>query len=145
VNGIDALVDICSAAPDDAAAIAAISTGHIAEKMPFIVESLARRSVMTARAGGRVVGYVVWDRAFFGRPFVWLLGVDPAFRRQGIATRLLAQFEQHWRGESVFTSTNATNRTMRALLDGLGYRPSGRIDNIDPGDPEMIYCKEIAP
>ena len=30
---------------------------------------------------------------------------------------------------------------MRALLERCGYRPSGKIDNLDPGDPELVYVK----
>jgi hypothetical protein len=30
---------------------------------------------------------------------------------------------------------------MRGLLFTRGYRESGRIDNLDPGDPEMVYVK----
>jgi hypothetical protein len=31
---------------------------------------------------------------------------------------------------------------MQRLCRRLGYMPSGMIDNLDPGDPEVIYCKK---
>jgi ribosomal protein S18 acetylase RimI-like enzyme len=142
MNNLDAAAAVSCATADDADALAAISTGSISGKHAFIVDSLARRRVVAARLDGRIVGYIVWDRSFFSRPFVWLLGVDPAFRRRGIATNLLREFERRCRGESLFTSTNESNHPMQTLLCGLGYVPSGRIENIDPGDPELVYFKD---
>ena len=34
-------------------------------------------------------------------------------------------------GEKLWTSTNESNTSMRALLPSLGFIPSGRIDNLD--------------
>jgi hypothetical protein len=31
---------------------------------------------------------------------------------------------------------------MQKLCEKLGYQPSGILDNIDPGDPELFYCKK---
>jgi len=33
---------------------------------------------------------------------------------------------------------------MRRLLKKLGYKRTGRIDNLDEGDPELIYFKRLA-
>jgi hypothetical protein len=30
---------------------------------------------------------------------------------------------------------------MRQLLTQVGYEPSGTIENLDPGDPELVYVK----
>jgi hypothetical protein len=30
---------------------------------------------------------------------------------------------------------------MRTLLAKRGYIPSGRIENLDPGDPELVFVK----
>jgi len=43
--------------------------------------------------------------------------------------------------DRVFTSTNESNAPMRALLGQCGYKPSGSIDNLDPGDPELVFVK----
>ncbi len=137
-------LELRPAAPGDLAVCERISTGPIAGKQAFLSDSLARRSFVTARVGERVVGYIVWDHAFFGRPFVWLLGVDPEFRRRGIGERLLREFEAQNAGRPQFTSTNESNVTMQRLLSRLGFLPSGRIENIDPGDPELVYYKPIA-
>jgi hypothetical protein len=31
---------------------------------------------------------------------------------------------------------------MQRLYRRLGYVPSGMIDNLDPGDPEVLSCKK---
>jgi hypothetical protein len=41
----------------------------------------------------------------------------------------------------LFVSTNESNVPMQALLINLGFRPSGRVENIDPGDPELFFHK----
>jgi ribosomal protein S18 acetylase RimI-like enzyme len=127
----------------DVDAIVRISTGPIANKRAFVVESLAMRTVLTACVAERVVGYLIWDRRFFGCPFAWLVGVDPAFRRRGIATRLLREFALACPREALFTSTNESNTGMQTLLARSGFLPSGRVENIDLGDPEMFFFAPV--
>jgi hypothetical protein len=43
--------------------------------------------------------------------------------------------------DRVFTSANESNAPMRALLARLGYTASGRIENLDPGDSELVFVK----
>ncbi len=136
-----AQLDIRPATPRDISDLVRISTGPIAEKRAFISASITRRSVLLAALDGRTVGYIVWDREFFGRHFVWLLGVDPLYRRRGIAAHLLRIFEARTLGEPLFVSTNASNVAMQALLTSLGFVLSGQVDNLDPGDPELFFFK----
>lgn len=136
--------DLRPASVLDAPVMAQLSTGPIAGKLPFIAESFDRRHVVGAFDGMDVVGYIVWDRTFFGRPFVWLLGVDRAFRRRGLAARLMEEFERACPGEPLFTSTNSSNAPMHALVARLGYVRSGWVENLDPGDPEIFYFKKRA-
>ena len=44
----------------------------------------------------------------------------------------------------LFTSTNRSNAPMQSLLAKLGYRPSGVIENLDEGDPELVYMKHVS-
>jgi hypothetical protein len=34
-----------------------------------------------------------------------------------------------------------SNTPMRELLSQLGYQSSGVVENLDPGDPELIFMK----
>lgn len=87
------------------------------------------------------VGYGCLDRSFFGEWFIPLVIVSSAVRRSGIGRQIVAHLEQHSSAGKIFTSTNASNTPMRQLLQQLGYQHSGTVENLDPGDPELIFVK----
>lgn len=67
-------------------------------------------------------------RAVAGEAEVLTIAVDPAARRQGIATRLLATFLAEARArnaESVFLEVAADNAAARALYAAAGFRTAG--------------------
>ena len=41
----------------------------------------------------------------------------------------------------VFSSTNLSNAPMHALFSKLGWKVSGMVDDLDPGDPEVISVR----
>lgn len=94
-----------------------------------------------AEADGAPLGYVVATTHFFDRPFVDLLVVADDRRRGGIGTALMAACEAQHDDDRLFTSTNESNQPMRALLAKAGYQVSGVIENLDPGDPELVFVK----
>jgi len=47
------------------------------------------------------------------------------------------------RTKKLFTSTNLSNLPMHALLEKVGYKLSGVIDNLDPDDPEVVYFRSL--
>ena len=94
-----------------------------------------------AEAEGRAVGYVIATTHFFSRPFIDLVVVAEDRRRQGIGTALMAACEAAHGDDRIFTSTNESNAPMRALLARAGYQVSGVIENLDPGDPELVFVK----
>ncbi|MFU8888845.1 MAG: GNAT family N-acetyltransferase [Trueperaceae bacterium] len=94
-----------------------------------------------AVAGTVVLGYLVMDHAFFERGFVVMLCVHPERRRRGIGRALLRHAERACRTPRIFTSTNRSNLPMQRLLEGMGYRRSGEVDDLDPGDPEVFYSR----
>ena len=102
---------------------------------------LGRGLGWVAEADGAAVGYVVASTEFFSRPFIDLLVVSPDRRRQGIGTALMAKCEAAHDDDRLFTSTNESNAPMRALLARAGYQVSGVIENLDPGDPELVFVK----
>ena len=77
---------------------------------------------------------------FFGHPLVEQLQVDGRFRRLGVASRLMATLEEDT-PDRVFVSTNESNQAMRTLLVGRGYKVSGIIEDLDPGDPELFFVR----
>jgi GNAT superfamily N-acetyltransferase len=118
---------------------------------PRVITDLARRDVLDSAIAARMCwlgeragkpsGYGILSRKFFSRDFVELLYVSEDERRKGLGTALLRAIEDTITADRLFTSTNESNAPMRALLEKCGYRPSGKIDNLDPGDPELIFVK----
>jgi ribosomal protein S18 acetylase RimI-like enzyme len=102
--------------------------------------ALARGEVVVAEDAGRAVGFM-WTNEFFGHTFVNVIAVAEAERRRGYAGVLLDHAERHRLTDRVFTSTNASNAPMHAVLARYGWRRCGEVDEIDPGDPEIVYVK----
>ncbi|MCX4165706.1 MULTISPECIES: N-acetyltransferase [Paraburkholderia] len=90
-----------------------------------------------------LLGYGILNHSFFEQNFIALVVVKENARRQGVATAIIKALEAQCCGNRVFTSTNASNMSMRGLLDRLGYTGSGQIDNLDAGDPELVFVKLI--
>jgi ribosomal protein S18 acetylase RimI-like enzyme len=113
------------------------------ERRRFIRHAVAEGSAFVAERGGGVVGYAVLEHTFFGHGFVSMLVVHPDHRRAGVGSALMRQAEGACRSARIFTSTNRSNRPMQALLEGLGYVRSGIVEDLDPGDPELIYSRPL--
>jgi GNAT superfamily N-acetyltransferase len=129
--------------PSDDDALAAIDARIRTEatRMPLLLRAHATGGFWVAEDGGRLAGYIARTFEFFDKDFIALVVVDETLRRRGIAAALMHKIEATATGDRVFTSTNQSNKTMRAVLARLDYEPSGQIDNLDPGDPELVFVK----
>ncbi|OSZ46420.1 hypothetical protein BVZ31_05915 [Alcaligenes faecalis] len=92
-----------------------------------------------AEREGILLGYGVLNYHFFGHGFVEMLMVGGSGRGQGIGSALLRYFRQISRTEKLFSSTNQSNQAMHGLFQKLGFQRSGVIENLDEGDPEIVY------
>ncbi|KAB2770281.1 GNAT family N-acetyltransferase [Brucella anthropi] len=97
-----------------------------------------------AEANGRAVAYGVLTNHFFGQPFVEMVMVSREFRRQGLGAAIIRHFQSTMPDSNLFSSTNMSNRPMQMLFAKLGFKPSGYIDNLDEGDPEIIFYHPAA-
>jgi ribosomal protein S18 acetylase RimI-like enzyme len=111
----------------------------------FIGEACAESRVSVARVDDAIRGFVISDESFFDQFMVRLLIVHPEFRRRGLATALMRAAELDCQTGKLFTSTNQSNIPMQRLCERLGFVRSGYIENLDEGDPEIIYVKMLAP
>ena len=136
---------IRQAQESDAQALCAFD--HIArveeQRRRFIRESARDGIAHVAAAGEQVVGYAVIEHSFFTRGFISMLMVHPDHRRSGIGSALVGHLERLCQSDRIFTSTNESNLPMQALLGKLGYTRSGTVDDLDPGDPELFYSRQL--
>lgn len=113
------------------------------QRRNLIVEIVGLRQGYVARQENRIVGFLLMQHHFFEQPFIELLIVHPSFRRQGFATALMQHVEPIYAPGKLFTSTNESNKKMQQLCEQLGYTRSGIIENLDEGDPDLIYFKQL--
>lgn len=92
-----------------------------------------------AEVDGRIAGYGVLTSHFFGHPFIDMVMVGEAFRRQGVGAEIVRYLRSIVPGAKLFSSTNASNMPMQRLFYSLGFERSGQVDNLDEGDPEIIF------
>jgi ribosomal protein S18 acetylase RimI-like enzyme len=129
----------------DLEAVRAIDSYYAAghpEREEEIKSWLLAAEAYVAVPGGVIRGYASLGKQF-GRPFIDMLMVAENSRGMGIGNRLVAHLEGLTEGPELWTSTNLSNQPMQGLLASRGYRMTGFIDNLDPGDPELFYFKEL--
>jgi GNAT superfamily N-acetyltransferase len=137
-------VEVRAAGSDDIAGLIAadpyaqINAGRRAQ----IAEWVEAGHCFLAERDSRLVGYSVLTREFFDSFFIKLVAVAETDRRTGIGTAMIEHMIALLPpGEKLWTSTNQSNAPMRALLPRLGFVPSGQIDNLDEGDPELVFVR----
>lgn len=108
-----------------------------------IEQSIRDQQCVVATLNGQPVGFAYFDTTFFECCFIQLVIVNPDFRRQGIARALIRYIEEHCPTSKLFTSTNESNTIMQQVCLAQGFVRSGIIENLDEGDPEWIYYKQV--
>lgn len=84
----------------------------------------AESCVLTAKVQGGIVGFAIMQYAD-ETAHLNLLAVEPAWRRAGIARRMLAWLEESASVAGTFVvrlEVRASNHTARAFYEALGYR-----------------------
>jgi GNAT superfamily N-acetyltransferase len=106
---------------------------------------ILRGDVIVAVEAGEVLGYLMHNRNFYHRPFVWFVCVKKSHHRKGVARLLFAHVEAIYAGEPLlFSSTEDDNMEMLNFFKAHGYQPSGAIDNLQK-QAELIFVKKLSP
>lgn len=138
-------MEIRQARDDDVAVMCAADRIAVDQKKrQEVIRKLVREgTAYVAVLGGAVAGYAVLEHSFFERGFMSLLMVRQAHRRRGVGSALVRHVEGLCESDRIFTSTNQSNLPMQSLLQKLGYRHSGTVEDLDPGDPELFYSRQV--
>ena len=104
---------------------------------------LGRGECWVAIVDEQIVAYAAFNYSFYGRGFVEMLYVHRKHRRRGIGLAFMRHFAGICDTSSLFTSTNQSNVAMQHLLAQAGFEPSGKIENLDEGDPELVYFRQL--
>ncbi len=131
---------------EDSYGIKAIDSAinSVLNRSEFIDSSLKQGTVLVALDDEEVVGYTVVNRSFFDRPTIEMLMVAKSRRGRGVGRALLQRVQEIVGTENeLWTSTNESNSRMQALLVSEGFKQTWRIDNLNPGDPEIVYFKPV--
>jgi ribosomal protein S18 acetylase RimI-like enzyme len=107
-------------------------------------EHMPDLSCFEARAREALVGFKLGYAVTSRRYYSWLGGVDPAWRRRGIAAELMRRQHQ-WLEERgyqfVETETVHDNHAMCSLNTAVGFNAVGM--KFTPPAPKIIYRKRL--
>jgi len=112
-------------------------------RQEFIRHAIETGTCFVSVDHAEVIGYGVLEYSFYGNGFISIVYVHPCYRRRHVGYDLIRHMESLCRTKKLFTSTNLSNLPMHTLLEKLGYKLSGVIDNLDPDDPEVVYFKSL--
>ena len=123
------------------------SFDHIAQReeqrREFVRTSVASGLAWVAVVDEVIAGYAVLEYTFYSQGFISMLNIHSDHRRNGLGSALVKHLESICKTEKLFTSTNESNQPMQGLMLKLGYVPSGIINNLDEGNPEVVYFKRL--
>jgi N-acetylglutamate synthase-like GNAT family acetyltransferase len=112
-------------------------------RQAVVQNAIDRGECLVALDDGMIVGYAVMNHGFFERGFVALMYIVPTYRRHKVGSSLFAECESRCKSARIFTSTNESNLPMQRFLASRGYVLSGKVQDLDKGDPELFYSKRL--
>ncbi len=114
-----------------------------AERVEFLRHSLALGQCVVAGSDNEIAGFGILNYTFFQFGFIPLVVVAPFHRRHGVGAWLLEALERRCSSVKLFSSANSCNVAARQLFARSGFVESGRVENLDPSDPEVFYFKPV--
>jgi GNAT superfamily N-acetyltransferase len=105
---------------------------------------LKEDEVVLAEVDAVIAGYAVLARRrFHDYDTLQMLMVEESYRGQRFGEMLLRHVEGLVLTDRFFATTNLSNYPMQRMLRRLGYIACGFIDELDPGDPEIVFVKRF--
>ena len=135
------LKNVTKASINDLDAILHIDIDVIGDdsRRDYIKHTIDKGRCIIVKENNSILGFLTYDTNFFGCTFLSLIIVSPAKRRRGYASSLIAYMLSHSPTQKIFSSTNKSNKSMQKVFNANGFIRSGMIENLDEGDPEIIF------
>ncbi|MEK4935016.1 MULTISPECIES: GNAT family N-acetyltransferase [Bacillus] len=133
--------NVAKASIDDLDSIVHIDIDVIgdASRRNYIKHAIDEGKCIIAKEDNSISGFLTYDTNFFGCTFLSLIIVSPTKRRQGHASSLISYMLSNSPTQKIFSSTNESNESMQKVFSANGFVRSGIIENLDEGDPELIF------
>jgi GNAT superfamily N-acetyltransferase len=112
---------------------------------PFVRSYVERHHLLIAEEAGEVVGVLAFRTDWFQCTMVSLVCVRKDFRRRGVARALFTRVGEMSPSPRIFSSTEETNGVSIQMHTGLGFTPSGHLDNLPQGYRELLFYKRLQP
>ncbi|CAH0347068.1 GNAT family N-acetyltransferase [Bacillus sp. CECT 9360] len=109
----------------------------------YLEQAIGEKKCLVAKRDTSITGFLIYHTDFFDFSFISLVMVHPLERGKGYAKSMMTYFEKISPTKKIFSSTNESNGKMQKLFSSIGYIRSGYIENLDEGDPEIIYFKKL--
>jgi [ribosomal protein S18]-alanine N-acetyltransferase len=109
---------------DDLEAVARIQAAS-QEASQWDVGEYLKYDLLVAEYAGSIAGFAVARQAVEGESELLNLAVDPAYRRRGIARRLVAQFTRKYPG-TFWLEVRESNLAAYKLYETLGFAECGK-------------------
>ncbi|MFJ7734011.1 GNAT family N-acetyltransferase [Lysinibacillus sp. NPDC097231] len=107
----------------------------------YILKAIQEKRCIIQQNEHGIAGFLIFTNDFFDNSFISLVIVKPSDRRKGVATALLDYYVGMAATSKIFSSTNQSNTTMHKVFETAEFIKCGYIENLDEGDPEIIYVK----
>ncbi|MBJ8004650.1 GNAT family N-acetyltransferase [Bacillus cereus] len=133
--------NIAKASIDDLDSIVHIDVNVIGDdsRRDYIKHAIDEGKCIIAKEDNSISGFLTYDTNFFGCTFLSLIIVSPTKRRQGHASSLISYMLNNSPTQKIFSSANESNTNMQKVFKANGFMRSGIIENLDEGDPEIIF------
>jgi len=135
------LENVTKASIDDLGSIVHIDMDVIGNdsRRNYIKHAIDAGNCIITKEDNSISGFLTYDTNFFDCTFLSLIIVSPVKRRRGHASSLISYMLRHSPTQKIFSSTNESNESMQKVFKANGFIRSGIIENLDEGDPELIF------
>jgi ribosomal-protein-alanine N-acetyltransferase len=134
-------IDLRPGSGGDLGSIAQIQAAS-PEAAQWDVPEYLKYDFLVALCDGQLAGFVVSRRVAEGESELLNLAVDPAFRRRGIARRLIAALTSGYPG-TLWLEVRESNLSARKLYESLGFCESGRRSGYYPDSGEAALVMKL--